>query len=117
MKVYYSITKQKSHCTNNVLSQSSEYLMMHQMNTIFSTAESIQLCYTNWYGVVVVVGVVVIVGMVNFFSFDVSIWFLPLVRIVSIKEHLNITDSYWRLQFRCWWWKKQIILLYDEKKV
>ena len=43
---------------------------------IFSTAESIQLCYTNQYGVVVIVGVVVVVGMVNFFSFDVTIGFL-----------------------------------------
>ena len=67
---------------------------------IFSTAESIQLCYTNQYGVVVVVGVVVIVGMVNFLVF----------RFVWIKECLITTDSYWRLQFRCWWWKKQIIL-------
>ena len=70
--------------------------------SIFSTAESIQLCYTNWYGVVVIVGVVVVVSVVNFFSFDVSIWFLPLVRIIWIKEHLITTDSYWRLQFRCW---------------
>ena len=77
---------------------------------IVSTAESIQLCYTNRYGVVVVVGVVVIVSMVNFFTFNVCIRFLPLVRIVWIKEHLITTDSYWRLQFRCWWWKKQIIL-------
>ena len=75
-----------------------------------STAEHFQLCYTNRYGVVVVVGVVVIVGVVNFFSSDVSIEFLPLVRIIWIKEHLITTDSYWRLQFRCWWWKKQIIL-------
>ena len=70
--------------------------------TNFSTADR--------YGVVVLVGVVVIVSMVNIFSFDVSIWFLPLVRIVWIKECLITTDSYWRLQFRCWWWKKQIIL-------
>ena len=44
---------------------------------IFSTAESVQLCYTNQYGVVVIVGVVVVVGMVNFFSFDVTIRFYP----------------------------------------
>ena len=77
---------------------------------LVSTAESVQLCYTNQYGVVVIVGVVVVVGMVKFFSFDVSIQFLPLVRIVWIKECLITTDSYWRLHFRCWWWKKQIIL-------
>ena len=77
---------------------------------LFSIAESIQLCYTNQYGVVLIVGVVVVVSMVNFSSFDVSIWFLPLIRIVWIKECLITTDSYWRLQFRCWWWKKQIIL-------
>ena len=62
------------------------------MAAIFiSTAESVQLCYTNQYGVVVivvVVGVVVVVGMVNFFSFDVTIGFLPLIRIICIKEHL-----------------------------
>ena len=34
---------------------------------LFSTAESVQLCYTNQYGVVVVVGVVVVAGMVNIF--------------------------------------------------
>ena len=55
---------------------------------LFSTAESVQLCYTNRYGVVVVVGVVVIVSMVNFFTFDVTIGFLPLVRFIWIKEHL-----------------------------
>ena len=31
--------------------------------------------------------------MVNFFSFDVSIQFLPLIRIVWIKECLITTDS------------------------
>ena len=55
---------------------------------LFSTAESVQLCYTNRYGVVVVVGEVVVVGMVNFFSFDVTIGFLLLIRFVWIKEHL-----------------------------
>ena len=42
-----------------------------------STAESIQLCYTNRYGVIVVVGVVVVVGIVNFSSFDVTVGFYP----------------------------------------
>ena len=77
---------------------------------LISTAESVQLCYTNQYGVLVIVGIVVIVSMVNFFSFDVSIQFLPLIRIIWMKECLITTDSYWGLQFRCWWWKKQIIL-------
>ena len=87
------------------------YVVLHLIISIFiSTAESVQLCYTNRYGVVVIVGVVAIVSVVNFLSFDVSIWFLPLIRIIWIKECLITTDSYWRLQFRCWWWKKQIIL-------
>ena len=33
---------------------------------IISTAESVQLCYANRYGVVVIVGIVVVVSMVNF---------------------------------------------------
>ena len=87
------------------------YVILEKSLIFFSTAESVQPCYTNRYGVVVVVRVV------NFFTFDVSIWFLPLVRIVWIKEHLITTDSYWSPQFRWWWWNKQIILWYDEKKV
>ena len=39
---------------------------------IFSTAESVQVCYTNQYGVVVIEGVVVMVSVVNFFSLDSS---------------------------------------------
>ena len=39
-----------------------------------------------------------------------------MIELISFMEK-NITqlppintDSYWRLQFRCWWWKEQIIL-------
>ena len=47
--------------------------------TIFSTAESVQLCYTNRYGVVVVVVVVVVVivvGVVNFLLNCVCVYVL-----------------------------------------
>ena len=52
---------------------------MAYQNLLFSTAESVQLRYTNWYGVVVVVGIVVVVSMVNFFSFGVTIGLYPLL--------------------------------------
>ena len=53
------------------------HLQSFKIFCIFRTAESVQLCYTNRYGVVVIVGVEVIVSMVNFFSFDVTIRLYP----------------------------------------
>ena len=54
-------------------SDSGPHPTNEEKSLIFSTAESI---HTNWYGVVVI-GVVVVVSMVNFFSFDVTIGFYP----------------------------------------